>query len=303
MPIRCRIPRPIAAPAPSTSSRGCGSVVAAGVPQGVEQHRLQRGRSSGRPWPSRATRSWWGHRSSKARPRGVNGDPAGHVRIGAGAVYVFTRAAGVWSQQAYVKASNTSTGSVARFGSSVAVSGDTLAVGRRERSEQRHRGQRQPEHPDSRSGRARRYVFTRAGKAWTQQAYLKASNTRAQARVRCRHRPGRRYARRRRPQRDERGDGRERRRREHRGLVRGRSRTSSHGRGPRGRSRRISRRRTPTRRPTSAALSRSPATLVVGADGESSASAATPTDTSAGSRRRCVRLREERNDLGAAGRT
>ncbi len=46
----------------------------------------------------------------------------------AGAVYVFTRdAAGVWSQQAYVKASNTDSGDF--FGVSVAISGDTLAVG------------------------------------------------------------------------------------------------------------------------------------------------------------------------------
>ncbi len=45
-----------------------------------------------------------------------------------GAVYVFTRdGAGVWSQQAYIKASNTDVGD--RFGWSVALSGDTLAVG------------------------------------------------------------------------------------------------------------------------------------------------------------------------------
>ncbi len=44
-----------------------------------------------------------------------------------GAVYVFTRTCGEWTQQAYVKASNT--GSFDRFGSSVALSGDTLAVG------------------------------------------------------------------------------------------------------------------------------------------------------------------------------
>jgi len=40
---------------------------------------------------------------------------------------VFTRSAGVWTQQAYVKASNT--GLYDYFGWSVAVSGDTLAVG------------------------------------------------------------------------------------------------------------------------------------------------------------------------------
>ncbi|MFP4611532.1 MAG: FG-GAP repeat protein, partial [Thiohalophilus sp.] len=48
----------------------------------------------------------------------------------AGAVYVFSRdSADVWSQQAYVKASNTWAGD--RFGWSVALAadGDTLAVG------------------------------------------------------------------------------------------------------------------------------------------------------------------------------
>jgi len=44
-----------------------------------------------------------------------------------GAVYVFTRINGVWSQQAYVKASNP--GGFDLFGSSIALAGDTLAVG------------------------------------------------------------------------------------------------------------------------------------------------------------------------------
>jgi hypothetical protein len=46
-----------------------------------------------------------------------------------GAVYVFSRSGGVWSQQAYVKASNTGAGD--QFGWSVALSadGNTLAAG------------------------------------------------------------------------------------------------------------------------------------------------------------------------------
>ena len=44
-----------------------------------------------------------------------------------GAVYVFTRINGVWSQQAYVKASNTEAND--GFGESVALTNDTLAVG------------------------------------------------------------------------------------------------------------------------------------------------------------------------------
>ncbi len=44
-----------------------------------------------------------------------------------GAAYVFTRTGGVWSQQAYLKASNTDASD--QFGLAVAVSGDTVVVG------------------------------------------------------------------------------------------------------------------------------------------------------------------------------
>ena len=44
-----------------------------------------------------------------------------------GAAYVFTRTSGVWTQQAYLKASNVGAGN--RFGWSVAVSGDKVVVG------------------------------------------------------------------------------------------------------------------------------------------------------------------------------
>jgi hypothetical protein len=66
---------------------------------------------------------------------GINGDQTNvglhNGGTGTGAVYVFNRAVntGTWTQQAYVKASNT--GADDLFGNSVALSGDgdTLAVG------------------------------------------------------------------------------------------------------------------------------------------------------------------------------
>ena len=64
---------------------------------------------------------------------GIGGDEtnndcsAGLGPFSTGAVYVFTRTGGVWSQQAYVKASNSE--GLDGFGHSVALSGDTLAVG------------------------------------------------------------------------------------------------------------------------------------------------------------------------------
>ena len=38
---------------------------------------------------------------------GVNGNQADNSALWAGAAYVFVRSGGVWSQQAYLKASNT----------------------------------------------------------------------------------------------------------------------------------------------------------------------------------------------------
>ena len=60
---------------------------------------------------------------------GVNGDQTDNSASRSGAVYVFARSGASWTQQAYVKASNT--GADDRFGYSVALSadGNTLAVG------------------------------------------------------------------------------------------------------------------------------------------------------------------------------
>ena len=92
---------------------------------------------------------------------GIDGDP-GNAGVDAGAVYVFARTGGAWSQQAYVKASNP--GSDDLFGYSVALSsdGDTLAVG--------------AVHEDTDATGGAAYVFTRTGVLWSQEAYIKASN-------------------------------------------------------------------------------------------------------------------------------
>jgi hypothetical protein len=58
---------------------------------------------------------------------GVNGDQSSNAASDAGAVYIFVRSGGSWSQQAYLKASNTGAGD--RFGQDVAISGDTVVVG------------------------------------------------------------------------------------------------------------------------------------------------------------------------------
>ena len=58
---------------------------------------------------------------------GVDGDQSDNSAEDAGAVYVFTRNGSIWSQQAYLKASNAEVDD--QFGTSVAIAGDTLVVG------------------------------------------------------------------------------------------------------------------------------------------------------------------------------
>ena len=105
---------------------------------------------------------------------GVGGDQTNFLAYQSGAVYVFTRSGTIWTQQAYVKASNTGAGDM--FGRSVSLSGDTLAVGASsEASSATGIGGNQANNAAPNSGAV--YVFTRSGTSWTQQAYLKASNT------------------------------------------------------------------------------------------------------------------------------
>ncbi|HWO17840.1 MAG TPA: hypothetical protein VNO30_03665, partial [Kofleriaceae bacterium] len=107
---------------------------------------------------------------------GIGGNQADNSAVNAGAVYVFTRSGTTWSQQAYVKASNT--GGNDYFGYKVALSADgsTLAVGAYgEASAATDIGGDQADNSAGASGAV--YVFTRSSTTWSQQAYVKASNT------------------------------------------------------------------------------------------------------------------------------
>ena len=79
------------------------------------------------PWRCRATRWWLGRHSEDSNAKGVNGDQNDNSALVAGAAYVFVRNGTAWSQQAYLKASNTD--AVDYFGGSVSLSGDTVVVG------------------------------------------------------------------------------------------------------------------------------------------------------------------------------
>jgi hypothetical protein len=105
---------------------------------------------------------------------GVNGDQSNNSAWGAGAAYVFVRTGTTWSQEAYLKASNPQ--ALDLFGLSVSVSGDTVLVGAHgEASDATGVNGDQSNNNAELSGAA--YVFVRNGTSWSQQAYLKASNT------------------------------------------------------------------------------------------------------------------------------
>ncbi|MEA2559168.1 MAG: trimeric autotransporter adhesin [Acidobacteriota bacterium] len=105
---------------------------------------------------------------------GVDGDQSDNSAEWAGAAYVFVRSAGAWSQQAYLKASNTDADD--RFGESVAISGDTIVVGAFQ-EDSNATGVDGDSSDNSASSSGAAYVFVRSAGAWSQQAYLKASNT------------------------------------------------------------------------------------------------------------------------------
>jgi len=114
--------------------------------------------------------------------KGVNNASPGagdNNSIDAGAVYVFSRSAQAWNQQAYIKASNSF--EYDQFGVSVALSSDgkTLAVGANGEDsaaigiDSSNPGQEN--NALAQSGAV--YVFTRGASNWAQQSYIKASNT------------------------------------------------------------------------------------------------------------------------------
>jgi len=117
-----------------------------------------------------------GSQMEESAATGINGNQDDHSAFGAGAVYVYVRRGNGWSQQAYIKASNT--GQDDQFGFNVALSadGNTLAVSAPyEDSAATGINGNQADNSMLNSGAV--YVFTRTGSTWSQQAYIKASNT------------------------------------------------------------------------------------------------------------------------------
>jgi hypothetical protein len=100
-----------------------------------------------------------------SKASGVNGDDSDNSLADSGAAYVFVRNDGKWTQEAYLKAGDPASNGF--FGTSVAISGDTIAVGQID--DDIFYPNIQPTRPGA------VYVFTRQGTAWTQQQKLMAA--------------------------------------------------------------------------------------------------------------------------------
>lgn len=108
---------------------------------------------------------------------GVSPGPEDNARPASGAVYVFRRSGMAWIQEAYVKASNTDAND--RFGDTVAISGDTIAVGTgfEDSAATGVNGAAPGQGDNSMTSAGAVYVFRRSSTSWAQEAYIKASNT------------------------------------------------------------------------------------------------------------------------------
>ena len=105
---------------------------------------------------------------------GVNNSQANGI-TNSGAVYIFRFSGGVWSQQAYIKASNPQLDGAFGYAFSLSADGNTLAVGARgeDGSATGVNGIQDTNTPDSGAV----YMFQFGSGVWAQQAYIKASNT------------------------------------------------------------------------------------------------------------------------------
>jgi len=106
---------------------------------------------------------------------GIDGEQFNNDAIYSGSVYLFIDTDAGWEQQAYIKASNTDERDY--FGGSIALSsdGNILATGSANEDSDAIGLNGNQNNTGYQTGAA--YVFTRSGITWSQQAYVKASNT------------------------------------------------------------------------------------------------------------------------------
>jgi hypothetical protein len=108
--------------------------------------------------------------SSRSIDQGQDDDLAS----ASGAAYVFRKSGASWVQEAYLKAPNADAAD--RFGASVAIAGELVAVGALGESSFATGIDGEPD-DDSVDNSGAAYLYRRTGAAWSALAYVKASNT------------------------------------------------------------------------------------------------------------------------------
>ena len=109
---------------------------------------------------------------------GVNGAQDNSTATSAsGAVYLFSRNGGVWSQQAYIKASNTGLGDLFGWYVSLSADGNTLAVGANREDGASTGVNGAQDNNSTNTGAVYLFRFNTDSRTWAQQAYIKASNS------------------------------------------------------------------------------------------------------------------------------
>ncbi len=105
---------------------------------------------------------------------GFNGDPSDNSAQSAGAVYLFTRNGETWTQEGYLKPTNTSAGDMFGYVVALNAAGDTLAASAF--NEDGSPDGIDAEEGDDSVDTGAVYVFSRDGGAWSQTGYVKAEN-------------------------------------------------------------------------------------------------------------------------------
>ena len=117
-----------------------------------------------------------GSRFEDSNATGVNGNQSDNSASNSGAAYVFVRSGTTWSQQAYLKASNTDANDLFGWKVSIDDTGSKVIVGALG-EDSNATGINGNQSDNSASGAGAAYIFSRSGTTWSQDTYLKGSNT------------------------------------------------------------------------------------------------------------------------------
>ncbi|NOI79954.1 hypothetical protein F0237_04680 [Vibrio tubiashii] len=107
--------------------------------------------------------------------KGINDNQSNNSAIDSGAVYLFSNSGGAWVQEAYVKPSTPDAGDQFGFSVSLNGDGDVLSVGAYKESSNADSYGDESNNLAPSSGAA--YLFVKEQNVWSQQAYLKPSNS------------------------------------------------------------------------------------------------------------------------------